>query len=116
MNYGDGWYGGVFMAAMYSTAFISDDIDFIVSQGLKPIPANTRFYQAVSDVIKWHQQYPDDWKKCWFEFLVFSIVLIRLVRPWVAVEEVTSPVLDPAIFNAFSVALSEFRDIDHPLN
>jgi ADP-ribosylglycohydrolase len=68
MNYGDGWYGGVFMAAMYSTAFISDDIDFIVNQGLKPIPEKSRFYQAISDVIQWHKQYPNDWKQCWFEF------------------------------------------------
>jgi hypothetical protein len=68
MNYGDGWYGGVFMAAMYSTAFISDDIDFIVAQGLNPIPEKSKFYQAISDVIKWHKQYPTDWKQCWFEF------------------------------------------------
>jgi len=68
MNYGDGWYGGVFMAAMYSTAFISDDIDYIVSQGLKPIPEKSKFYQAINDVIKWHKQYPTDWKQCWFEF------------------------------------------------
>jgi len=68
MNYGDGWYGGAFMAAMYSTAFISNDLDFIVQQGLVTIPENTRFYQAISDVVKWHKQYPDDWKQCWFEF------------------------------------------------
>lgn len=68
MNYGDGWYGGAFMAGMYSTAFISDDIDFVIRQGLAPIPENTRFYHAISDVLKWHKQYPDDWKQCWFEF------------------------------------------------
>jgi hypothetical protein len=68
MNYGDGWYGGVFMAGMYSAAFLSDDIPFIVEQGLKPIPEKSRFYQAISDVIKWHRQYPNDWKQCWFEF------------------------------------------------
>jgi hypothetical protein len=68
MNFGDGWYGGAFMAAMYSTAFISDDIDFIISQGLMSIPENSRFYQAIADVIKWHRQFPDDWKQCWFEF------------------------------------------------
>ena len=68
MNYGDGWYGGVFMAAMYATAFISEDIDFIIARGLKPIPEESRFYQAISDVIRWHDQYPDDWKQCWFEF------------------------------------------------
>ncbi len=68
MNYGDGWYGGVFVAAMYSTAFISDDIDFIVANGLKSIPEKSNFYQAINDVIRWHKQYPDDWKQCWFEF------------------------------------------------
>jgi len=68
MNYGDGWYGGAFMGAMYSTAFITNDIDLIVSEGLASIPENTRFYKAISDVIKWHKQYPNDWKQCWFEF------------------------------------------------
>lgn len=68
MNYGDGWYGGVLMAGMYATAFISDDIAYIVNEGLKAIPKESRFYAAISDVIKWHEQYPDDWKQCWFEF------------------------------------------------
>lgn len=67
MNCGDGWYGGVFMSAMYATAFISDDIDFIIEQGLKPIPVESRFYKTIIDVIKWHNQYPEDWKQCWFE-------------------------------------------------
>jgi hypothetical protein len=68
MNYGDGFYGGVFMAGMYSTAFISSDINYIIEQGLKPIPPSSKFYKAIRDVIKWHDQYPDDWKQCWFEF------------------------------------------------
>lgn len=67
MNYGDGWYGGVYMAAMYSLAFVSDDMNFIVEEGLKTIPEKSKFYQCISDVIKWHKQYPDDWKQCWFE-------------------------------------------------
>ena len=29
MNYGDGWYGGVFVGAMYSLAFDSSDINYI---------------------------------------------------------------------------------------
>lgn len=68
MNYGDGWYGGVFMAAMYATAFISNDIDFIIEQGLATIPENSKFHQAIIDVVMWHNLYPNDWKKCWFEF------------------------------------------------
>ena len=38
MNYGDGWYGGVYVAAMYSLSFVSDDIGFIVEEALKTIP------------------------------------------------------------------------------
>ena len=67
MNYGDGWYGGVYVGAMYSLAFVSDDIEFIVTEALKTIPEQSRFYQCINDVIKWHKQYPDDWKSTWFE-------------------------------------------------
>ena len=67
MNYGDGWYGGVYVAAMYTLAFISDDIEFIVTQALKTIPHQSKFHQAMSDVIKWHKQYPDDWRNTWLE-------------------------------------------------
>jgi len=68
MNYGDGYYGGLFVASMLATAFVSDDIDYIISQGLKPIPEKSKFYQSISDIIKWHKQFPNDWKQCWFEF------------------------------------------------
>lgn len=67
MNYGDGWYGGAFMSAMYSAAYVSDDINLVIREGLKVIPAESKFHQTIADVIRWHQQYPDDWKKTWFE-------------------------------------------------
>src|SRR5664279_4577266 len=44
MNYGDGWYGGIYIGALYSLAFVSDDIDFIVSEALKSIPAQSEFH------------------------------------------------------------------------
>lgn len=64
---GDGWYGGIFVAAMYSIAFITDDVGFIVNEALKTIPEESTFHQCISDVIKWHKQYPADWKQTWFE-------------------------------------------------
>lgn len=67
MNYGDGWYGGVFIAAMYAMAFTSDDIDYIVSEALKTIPKEAEFYKCINDVIQWHKKYPADWKANWFE-------------------------------------------------
>lgn len=65
MNYGDGWYGGVYMAAMYSLAFVSDDIDWIVREALKTIPEKTRYRTAMEDVIRWSKQYPEDWNLAW---------------------------------------------------
>ncbi|RYG02633.1 MAG: ADP-ribosylglycohydrolase family protein, partial [Chitinophagaceae bacterium] len=67
MNYGDGWYGGVYVGAMYSLAFISSDINFVVTEALKTIPQKSQFYQCINDVIKWHKLYPSDWKRTWFE-------------------------------------------------
>lgn len=67
MNYGDGWYGGVFVSTMYSLAFITDDIPLIVNEALKAIPQQSTYYQCISDVIKWHEMYPNDWKQTWFE-------------------------------------------------
>ncbi len=65
MNYGDGWYGGVYVAAMYSLAFVSDDVSFVVNEALKAIPEKSQFYQCISDVIKWHKEFPDDWTQNW---------------------------------------------------
>ena len=67
MNYGDGWYGGVFIGAMYTLAFASANINFIVNEALKAIPVKSSFYQCISDVIKWHRQYPDSWQQTWLE-------------------------------------------------
>ncbi|RAJ95442.1 ADP-ribosylglycohydrolase [Larkinella arboricola] len=67
MNYGDGWYGGVYVGAMYSLAFVSTDINYVVKEALKTIPAQSTFYQCIADVIKWHAKYPNDWKQTWFE-------------------------------------------------
>ena len=67
MNYGDGWYGGVYMGAMYTLAFVSDNIETVVQEALKTIPENTRYHRCISDVIGWCRQYPNDWQRTWFE-------------------------------------------------
>ena len=67
MNSGDGYYGGVYVSAMYSLAFVSNDVNEIVEQSLKTIPEGTKFHDCIADVIKWHKQYPEDWQASWFE-------------------------------------------------
>jgi ADP-ribosylglycohydrolase len=67
MNYGDGWYGGVFVGAMYTLAFTSNNIPHIINEALKTIPAQSDFYRCITDVIGWQKEFPSDWKQCWLE-------------------------------------------------
>ncbi len=65
MNYGDGWYGGVYVAAMYSLAFVCDDLERIVNEALKVLPAESGFARCVRDVLAAYEADPVDWKKAW---------------------------------------------------
>lgn len=67
MNSGDGFYGGAFVAGLYSAAFILDSPAAILDAALAGIPAQSTFYQCIDDVRKFHAKYPSDWKQCWFE-------------------------------------------------
>ncbi|WP_163515299.1 ADP-ribosylglycohydrolase family protein [Gelidibacter japonicus] len=67
MNSGDGWYGGVYVSALYSSAFIFNDPTMIVENAIKTIPEGTKFRECIDDVIKWKKEYPNDWKQTWFE-------------------------------------------------
>lgn len=67
MTYGNGWYGGVYISTLYTLAYISHDINFIVNESLKKIPSQSTFHQCISDIIKWHHEYPNDWRRTWFE-------------------------------------------------
>ena len=65
MNYGDGVYGGQFVGAMYAEAFFEKDIHKIIEAGLKCIPAESQYAEAIRDVIKWHGENPEDWQATW---------------------------------------------------
>lgn len=65
MNYGDGVYGGMFIAAMYTQAFFARNAREVVESGLKAIPSKSLYAQTISDVIQWHDQNPNDWLKTW---------------------------------------------------
>ena len=65
MNYGDGWYGGIYVGAMYSLAFVSNDIQYIINEALKTIPKQSEFYKCILDVINSYKKYPNDWKQTW---------------------------------------------------
>ena len=65
MCHGDGWYGGVYVATMYSLAFVKKNIQEVVREGIKAIPQESSYYKCMTDVIKWYYQNPTDWKATW---------------------------------------------------
>lgn len=65
MNHGDGVYGGAFVAALYSGAYIYHDIPSIVNYALKVLPLNSDYHHIISDVIACHKRFPHDWQKAW---------------------------------------------------
>lgn len=67
MNYGDGVYGGMFVAALYTEAFFETDIPKIVNRALLSLPAESDYAKCVNDVIALHARYPEDWRTAWAE-------------------------------------------------
>ncbi len=69
MNSGDGFYGGAFVSALYSAAFVHKNPSDILDAALEGIPQKSTFWQCVNDVRVLYKKYPTDWKQCWFEIL-----------------------------------------------
>jgi hypothetical protein len=65
VNYGDGLYGGLFVASMYSHAFFESDIEKVIQLGLKSIPVGSSYSTCIRDVIRWHKKNPTDWRATW---------------------------------------------------
>lgn len=65
MNYGDGLYGGMFIAGMYAAAFFDNDPFEVVRQGLACIPAKSKYATVIRDVLQGAIQHPEDWTKTW---------------------------------------------------
>jgi hypothetical protein len=65
MNYGDGIYGGMFVAGMYASAYFESDPRKVVAAGLAAIPAKSAYGLVIADVLQWSKEYPSDWQKVW---------------------------------------------------
>ena len=64
MNFGDGVYGGVFVAAMNAEAFFATNINQIVEAGRQVIPVGSRYRQVIEDVIAW-KALGNTWEQNW---------------------------------------------------
>jgi len=60
----NGIYGEMFVSAMISEAFVTDDIETIIETGLAVIPERSRLAEAVKDVVGWSKEYAD-WRDTW---------------------------------------------------
>lgn len=69
MCFGDGFYGGVYVANLYSLAFRYNKIEKIVTESIKSIPVRTKFYDCVSEAVELHAKYPADWRRAKIEIL-----------------------------------------------
>jgi ADP-ribosylglycohydrolase len=67
MNYGDGYYGGLYIAAIYALAFVEKDVHRVVEEALGVIPAQSAYSRTIRTAIEAHRKNPGDWQAAWFE-------------------------------------------------
>jgi ADP-ribosylglycohydrolase len=60
----NGIYGEMFVAAMISAAFSTDDVREAIEVGLSEIPESSRLAEAVRDVLRWSREC-GDWRQAW---------------------------------------------------
>jgi hypothetical protein len=65
MNYGDGFYGGVFLSALYAEAFFEKDIRKIIEKALTSLPAGSDYSKIIRDVLALKDKNPGDWRAVW---------------------------------------------------
>ncbi len=65
MNYGDGVYGGVMVAAMTAEAFRARQLGQIVQAGRQAVPEGSSYREMIEDTIRWHGANPRSWRKTW---------------------------------------------------
>ena len=65
MNYGDGFYGGVFLSTLYAEAFFEKDMRKIVEKALRSLPRESEYSKIIYDVLSLKDKYPSDWRSTW---------------------------------------------------
>jgi len=65
---GNGVYGGMFIAACISAAFIEQDVEKTIETGLSTIPEDCEYARMCRDVIAFYKKHPKNWREC-FDFV-----------------------------------------------
>jgi hypothetical protein len=65
MNWGEGYYAGVFLAALYAAAFVETDIVRAIRMAMKSIPQDSDYVAMINDLLGWYEEDPDNWRPTW---------------------------------------------------
>ncbi len=63
-NYGDGVYGGVYVAALHSAAFFAESIEEVTEAARLVIPEGTKFRSVIDEVTECYEK-GMTWEDCW---------------------------------------------------
>lgn len=61
---GNGVYGGIFVAACISYAFVEKDMRKIIEKGLSYIPQDSEYAIVVREIMEFYDQHPQSWEEC----------------------------------------------------
>ena len=65
MNYGEGYYAGLFLASLYTAAFVEKDLSSMIAKARTSIPADCDYAAMLVDLLAWYEREPDDWRWTW---------------------------------------------------
>ena len=71
-HYGEGVYGGRFMAAAVAAAFDAKDVSEVLERALAQIPRDSDYARVVRRVMAFHEGNPGNWRSC----------MEMLIRDW----------------------------------
>lgn len=63
--WGDGIYGGMFVAGMYAAAYFETDSRKVVEAGLACLPPESDYAKVITDVLAWSKEERKDWESTW---------------------------------------------------
>lgn len=61
---GNGVYGGMFIAACVSAAFVRKNVRAVIEAGLSVIPADCEYRRVADCVLAFHAAHPENWRDC----------------------------------------------------
>jgi len=65
----NGIYGEMFIAAIISTALVSDDLEKVINAGLSQVPEKSRLTEVVRNVLSWSKK-ANNWQEVWQRVMV----------------------------------------------